>query len=133
MTIFNPGRRSEVLISQGGPTQESMAQPKKSTKKKKKTGSTASKQPPTNKVAPVPSQPTEPVLVPSQPTDHGTNVPTERSRHMTRATKKIVDAKKNVTEMPVNEPTRPVRKIARIMNQFKSAKGKGAGGVVHID
>ncbi|XP_056163782.1 uncharacterized protein LOC130137075 [Syzygium oleosum] len=35
MTIFNPGRSSEVLISQGGPTQESMAQPKKSTKKKK--------------------------------------------------------------------------------------------------
>lgn len=43
MTILNPGRTSEVLFSQGGPTQESRAHPKKSAPKEKKTSGIAAK------------------------------------------------------------------------------------------
>lgn len=126
MTILNPERTSEVLLSQGGPTQESRAQPKKSAPKKKKTSGTSAKQPSKKNSAPVPSQPT----IGSSSDD--------MDQHMTRGRTKIAavknkDKENEVIESPTKEPTRPVRKSARIMNQFKAPRGKGDQGVVNID
>lgn len=124
MTILNLGRTSEVLISQGGSTQESSAQPKKSAPKKKIAG-IAAKQPSKKNS----------VLVPSQPTDDGSNSD-HMDQHITRARTKIAAVKNKeneVIERPIKELAHPVRKSARIMNQFKAPKGKGDGGVVHIN
>jgi len=99
----------EVLLSPGGRSQESRAQPKKSAPKKKTVGIVAKQ--PSKK---------NPALIPSQPTI-GSNSD-DMDQHMTCARTKIAVVKNNeneVIESPIKEPAHPVRKSVRIMNQFK--------------
>ncbi|KAF7852329.1 hypothetical protein BT93_L4621 [Corymbia citriodora subsp. variegata] len=124
--IFNPGRSSEVLISQG-PTQESMAAPKKKTTSiapKKKTTSAA----PTKKTTSAAPKKKMTSIAPTRKTNNSAPAPSE-SVHPER----IAAPSESVHEETVEEEVvRPVRKSARIMNRGPS-KGARTKGHVHID